>query len=396
VITPKPATTHQRQTGSGKLQAGATPGYRQDNRGNVLTLALTGQWVTNTAVSIDRSLQDLALDDSTELEIDGRELSRFDSAGAWLVLRTQRQAEGQGKHVRLQEMPEGFQPLIEVLKGIPAESPPGDPHTIGLKDFIVRVGRSTCALGSQAYAMLCYLGIVTVEAGETALHKRRFRPFSLMAQIVETGLTALPILGLLSFLLGTVIAYQGVDQLKRFGAEIFTVDLVGVSILREIAVLITAIIVAGRSGSAFTAQIGAMKVNDEIDAMETMGVNVVEVLVLPRILGLIITLPLLTIFADAMGLLGGAMMCYFDLGIRLPAFFHQLHAAISLTTFFAGLVKAPVFAFLIALVGCFEGLRVESNAASVGRQTTRSVVESIFLVIVCDAIFSIVFSLMGI
>ena len=301
MITPKPATTHQGQTGSENLKAGAAPGYRLDHRGNVLTLALTGQWVTNTAVSIDRSLQDLALDDSTDLEIDGRELSRFDSAGAWLVLRTQRQAEGKGKHVRLQEMPDGFQPLIEVLKGIPAESPPGDPHTIGLKDFIVRVGRSTCALGSQAYAMLCYLGIVTVEAGETALHKRRFRPFSLMAQIEETGLTALPILGLLSFLLGTVIAYQGVDQLKRFGAEIFTVDLVGVSILREIAVLITAIIVAGRSGSAFTAQIGAMKVNDEIDAMETMGVNVVEVLVLPRILGLIITLPLLTIFADAMG-----------------------------------------------------------------------------------------------
>jgi len=362
----------------------------------VLSLALTGSWTAGAAVSIDQSLQTLALGDATEFEIDGSGLSRFDSSGAWLVLRTLRKAEREGKRIRLQSIPDGLQHLIKSFEEKPADKPKRLPKQNGLKHFIEHVGRGTYDLGHQAYAMLCYLGLVTVESGEIVSHKRRFRPPSLATQIDETGITALPILGLLSFLLGVVIAYQGVDQLKRFGAQIFTVDLVGVSVLREIAVLITAIIAAGRSGSAFTAQIGTMKVNQEIDALETMGVNVVEILVLPRILGLMITLPILTIFADAMGILGGAVMCYIDLGIRFPAFLHQLHSAISLNTFLVGVIKAPFFAFLIAFVGCFEGLRVKSNAASVGLQTTKSVVESLFLVIVCDAIFSVVYSLLGI
>jgi phospholipid/cholesterol/gamma-HCH transport system permease protein len=192
-----------------------------------------------------------------------------------------------------------------------------------------------------------------------------------------------------------VIAYQGADQLRRFGAEIFTINLLGVSLLREIGVLITAIIVAGRSGSAFTAQIGTMRVNEEIDAMQTLGLNIAEVLVVPRVLGLIISLPLLAFYADVMGMIGGAVMTYFDLGITIPVFMRQLSEAITWQTLAVGLIKAPVFAFLIGLVGCFEGLRVERNAASVGKLTTRSVVESIFLVMVFDAGFSILFSVLG-
>jgi phospholipid/cholesterol/gamma-HCH transport system permease protein len=376
--------------------AAREPDYRISRRGNVLNLALTGSWVTRDAVRLNRSLHALDMGDAAEIEIDGGKLERLDSAGAWLVLRTKRVAEHEGKRVQLRAMPESFALLVKTLDDAPTDRPARRAHQDGLTHLLERTGRGVFDIGGQALAMLGYLGLVAVEGSETVVNKRRFRLLSLIAQIEETGLTALPILGLLSFLLGIVIAYQGVDQLTRFGAQIFTVNLVGVSILREIAALIAAIIVAGRSGSAFTAQIGTMKVNQEIDALETMGVNVVEILVLPRILGLMIALPLLTVFADAMGLLGGATMCYFDLGIGFPAFLHQLHGAISLNTFLVGLLKAPVFAFLIAFVGCFEGLRVESNAASLGRLTTRSVVESIFLVIVCDAGFSILFSLLGV
>jgi phospholipid/cholesterol/gamma-HCH transport system permease protein len=169
-----------------------------------------------------------------------------------------------------------------------------------------------------------------------------------------------------------------------------------VGVLREIGGLITAIIVAGRSGSAFTAHIGTMRVNEEIDAMQTMGLNTVDNLVLPRILGLVIALPLLTFYSDIMGLIGGAFMCYFQLGITIPVFLRQLNEAVTVNTMMVGLIKAPVFAFVIALVGCYEGFQVERNAASVGLLTTRSVVEGIFLVIVLDAAFSVMFSVLGI
>jgi phospholipid/cholesterol/gamma-HCH transport system permease protein len=209
---------------------------------------------------------------------------------------------------------------------------------------------------------------------------------------------AVPIIALLAFLLGVVLAYQGADQLRRFGAELLTVNLVATAMLREVGCLITAIVVAGRSGSAFTAQIGTMKLNQEVDAMQTIGLNTVEVLVLPRLLGLMVALPLLTFVANIMGLIGGAMMCYFHLGITVPSFTRQLYSVLTINswTFWLGFIKAPVFAAIIVLVGCFEGLRVEGNAGSVGSQTTRSVVEAIFLVIVFDASFSILFSLLGI
>ena len=266
-----------------------------------------------------------------------------------------------------------------------------------LRDRLERIGRATVHAGQQGYRMLGYLGRVTVETIEAlASPKSNLRFAAMVHQVEETGINALPIVGLLAFLIGVVLAYQGADQLKRFGAEVFTINLLGVGVLREIGGLITAIIVAGRSGSAFTAQIGTMRVNEEIDAMQTIGLNTVDVLVLPRIIGLVIALPLLTFFADIMGLIGGAVMCYFQLGITIPAFMRQLNDAISVNTLMVGLIKAPVFAFVISLVGCYEGFQVERNAASVGLLTTRSVVEGIFLVIVLDAAFSIMFSVLGI
>ena len=373
--------------------------YRVEKRSAGLQLVLGGDWVTDEAAALDKHLRSLDYAGAREAELNGIGIHRLDSTGAWLLLRTKRQLEDAGIHVRSFTYPPNYAPLIETLERDRGRTREQPPLHRPLTQFLERVGRGTMEIADQGYHMLGFLGRVTTEASEAMIRPDRELPWpAFINQIEETGFSALPILGLLSFLLGVVLAYQGADQLRRFGAELFTVNLVGVSILREVGGLITAIIVAGRSGSAFTAQIGTMKLNQEIDAMETIGLNTVEILVLPRLLGLMVALPLLTFYANVMGLVGGAVMCYFDLGITVPAFLRQLHDAISVAswTFWLGLIKAPVFAFLIALVGCFEGLRVEGNAGSVGRLTTASVVESIFLVIVFDAGFSILFSVLGI
>jgi phospholipid/cholesterol/gamma-HCH transport system permease protein len=211
----------------------------------------------------------------------------------------------------------------------------------------------------------------------------------------SAGLDALPIVGLLSLLLGVVVAYQGADQLRQYGANIFVVDLVGLSMLREFAPLMTAIIIAGRSGSAYAAQIGTMTVTQEIDAMRTIGIAPLEMLVLPKLLALVLAMPLLTVFADVMGVLGGMLMARTQLGVGFGEFLDRFAQAISLTTYLVGLGKAPVFAVTIAMVGCFQGFRTRGGADSVGQQTTRAVVQSIFLVIVVDAMFSVTFSLLG-
>jgi phospholipid/cholesterol/gamma-HCH transport system permease protein len=215
-------------------------------------------------------------------------------------------------------------------------------------------------------------------------------------QMEQVGLDAMPIIGLLSFLIGIVMAYQGADQLRRFGAEIYTVDLLGISIMRELGALMAAIIIAGRSGSAFTAQIGTMQINQEVDALRTLGLDPIEVLVLPRVFGLVATLPLLVFYADAMGLLGGCLMTWLILGIPVPGFLAELRGAVTQWTLWVGVIKAPFFAGIISMVGCYEGFSVSGSAESIGRLTTQSVVESIFFVIVADAAFSILFSVLRI
>ena len=360
-------------------------------------LAMGGAWTIAESARLDRELSGLQWDGRGDITIDASRISRLDSAGAWLLLRTRRALEAAGSTVSSFALPELYQPLLESLDQDRKvdRSPSRIPS--GFRGRLYRIGRAVMHTYGQTVSMLGYLGRVTVETGEAiARPKHKFRIAAMFHQVEETGINALPIVGLLAFLIGVVLAYQGADQLKRFGAEIFTINLLGVGVLREIGGLITAIIVAGRSGSAFTAHIGTMRVNEEIDAMQTMGLNTVDTLVLPRIVGLVIALPLLTFYSDLMGLLGGAMMCYFQLGITIPVFLRQLNEAVSVNTLMVGLIKAPVFAFVIALVGCYEGFQVERNAASVGLLTTRSVVEGIFLVIVLDAAFSIMFSVLGI
>jgi phospholipid/cholesterol/gamma-HCH transport system permease protein len=367
-----------------------------ERRQNRVRLVCMGDWTVTEATTLDKDLNAIDIGDARDVEIDGSGLSSLDSAGGWLLLRSKREAEKAGAKVTL-TTPEKYKTLLETMEREHTAPPVVHPEHRGLLGLLERTGEGTVHALRQGYDMVGFLGRITVETIEAILAPRRELPWpALIHQIEEVGLTALPIVGLLAFLLGIVITYQGADQLARFGAQIYTIDFLGVGFLRELGGLVTAIIIAGRSGSAFTAQIGSMKVNEELDAMQTIGLNIAEVLVLPRVLGLIIALPLLTFFADVVGVIGGMVMTYFDLGITIPAFLREFQNAVTVKTLMVGIIKAPVFAFLIALVGCFEGMRVEGSADSVGRLTTRSVVESIFLIIAVDAGFSVLFSVLGI
>jgi phospholipid/cholesterol/gamma-HCH transport system permease protein len=292
-----------------------------------------------------------------------------------------------------------FAPLLTQLRARGADaivpSHPIPPHHTFV-GFLARMGEVTVAVLRRGYSMVGFVGLVSATMAQLLRRPGRLRLTATVRQMEATGLDAMPIVGLLSFLIGVVMAYQGADQLRRFGAEIYTVNLLGISIMRELGVLLAAIIIAGRSGSAFTAQIGTMQVNQEIDALRTLGLDPVEVLVLPRVFGLVLTLPLLVFYADAMGLIGGCLMTWATLGIPVPGFLDQLRGAITEWTLWVGVIKAPFFAAIIAMVGCYEGFNVAGSADSVGRLTTQSVVESIFLVIVADAAFSIMFSILRI
>jgi phospholipid/cholesterol/gamma-HCH transport system permease protein len=230
--------------------------------------------------------------------------------------------------------------------------------------------------------------------GEIVTRPGALRAPSIVRHVYETGITAIPIVSLIAFLISVIVAYLGAQQLARFGADIFVVDLVTISVLREMGVLLTAIIVAGRSGSAFAAEIGVMNLNEETDALRALGLNPIEVLVLPRVLALIIAMPLLTIIADAMGLAGGGLLSLLDLNIPLPQFMSRVRESLAPTTFWAGLIKAPVFAVLIAMVGTYRGMQVRESARELGRLTTVAVVQSIFMVILADALFAILFEKM--
>lgn len=363
-----------------------------------LILRAEGQWLVATAAELDRKLQALTLPRGRQVTFDLAAIERLDTAGAWLLLRTERALSELGNTVAWANLRASFAPLVAQLRQRGALTPvshPVPPHHT-LAGFIARIGEITVDALARAYAMLGFGGLVTVTLAELVRRPRRLRVIPTLVQMEQTGLNAIPIVGLLSFLIGVVMAYQGADQLRRFGAEIYTVNLLGIAILRELGVLLSAIIIAGRSGSAFTAQIGTMQVNQEIDALHTLGLNPIEVLVLPRIFGLVLTLPLLVFYADAMGLLGGCLMTWATLGISIPRFLDQLRSAIGEWTLWVGVIKAPFFAMIISMVGCYEGFKVSGSADSVGRLTTQSVVESIFIVIVADAAFSIIFSLLHI
>jgi phospholipid/cholesterol/gamma-HCH transport system permease protein len=358
-----------------------------------LVLAATGEWLIETAAELDQRLRALEMPRNRQVTFDLARIDRLDTAGAWLLLRTEHDLTAHGNAVEMRNLQPSFEPLIDQVRAAgmiaPARHPRPAHHTIA--GFIARIGEISLGLIARAYSILGFFGLVFATALRLVRHPRRLSITALVVQMEQTGINALPIVGLLNFLIGVVVAYQGSDYLRFYGLENYTVQLTAASVLRELGVLLTAIILAGRSGSAFTAQIGTMRVTEEIDAMRTIGLDPVEVLVLPRVFALVLTLPMLTLCANFMGVFGGGLMAWGVLGINIPEFFNYL-SQLAPWTYWIGLIKSPAFGVIIALIGCYEGLQVERSAESVGRLTTLSVVEAIFLVIVTDAGFSIFFS----
>jgi phospholipid/cholesterol/gamma-HCH transport system permease protein len=325
---------------------------------------------------------------------DAAGIEALDLSGAWQLWRLEEACREGGAKV---SWTPGRPELLEFIDRRTAEEDPpanapsrtaGEPDATGaLQD----VGRAAVQAKERALDVLGFVGVVTTGFGRIAGSLKRLRLPSVVRHVYETGLTAVPIVSLIAFLIAVIVAYIGAQQLRKFGGEVFVVDLVTVSVLRELGVLLTAIIVAGRSGSAFAAEIGAMKLNDEVDALRAMGMDPIEVLVLPRILGLVIALPILTIVADAMGLAGGAILSWYLVDIPFGQYVDRVQGSISEFTFWVGIIKAPVFAALIAIVGTLRGMQVRTSSRELGRLTTVAVVQSIFLVILADAVFAVIF-----
>ncbi len=352
-----------------------------------------GAWTVQGIARLERRLEVLSWPGEKDLVIDGSAITALDTAGAWLLHRTIRALEQRGRNVRMDGLRPEFSALLQLIASRSVTPEHAAPAKPGL---LTNIGQRTWRGLSGMAGMLSFIGESALVLLRSLVQPRRIRWRPILHNLQTAGFEALPIVGLLSFLMGFVIAYQGADQLQRFGANIFIVDLVGLSMLRELSPLLTAIIVAGRSGSAYAAQIGTMKVTEEIDALRTVGIGPTELLVLPKLLALIIALPLLTVYADVTGVLGGMLMARSQLDVGFDVFLDRLGDAVSLSSFLTGIGKAPVFAVIIALVGCYQGLQVSGSADSVGRQTTVSVVQSIFLVILADALFSVVFNFLKI
>ena len=366
---------------------------RTSVEGQSLTVNGGGDWTVQNLAYLDPLLGGLEFDNFSHVTMDVSGITTLDTAGAYIIHRTMNELDRGGIAALLSGLNMAYRPLLEIVTeadGKPHERLREESHFI--LAMFERVGRALIDALIEAKSLVNFFGLTIVAFGSAIAKPRRLRPIALINQIEQTGFNAVLIVCLLNFLIGIVIAYQGAVQLRQFGAEIFMIDGLAFGIPREIAVLITAIVVAGRSGSAFTAQIGTMQVNQEVDALKVVGLDPIEVLVLPRINALLITLPMLVFLADVAGLMGGGLMAVLALDLTVGQFMNRLEDVISLQHFLVGLVKAPVFAYIIAIVGCFEGLRVTGSAESVGKMTTKSVVESIVLVILADALFSILFS----
>ncbi len=366
------------------------PGLRVQSADGDFIVLLDGEWTVDHAADMEPALDALSPPAGAVVIIRPGDLRQLDLTGAWLVQEIRERLRAAGHDVRL----DGFRTRhFRFLEALPALRQSAAPGKIpAWRRLLLTVGRTVVGERRQIQATLGYLGRLIVNLLGVLLRPRRLRIRDISHHMYETGIMAIPIVALIAFLISIVTAYQGGMQLARFGASVYTVDLVTISQLREMGVLLTAIMVAGRSGSAFAAQIGFMKINEEVDALRTMGFEPYEILVVPRVIALIIVLPLLTVLADLMGLIGGALLSVFTLDMTLQQFYLRAVDAAGLNTFLVGIIKAPVFAFIIGFIGTMRGLQVSGSAESVGRQTTNAVVQSIFMVIMADAVFSIVFS----
>jgi len=356
------------------------------------TVRCTGSWTARRLERAERRLRRPAWPAGADVVVDASQVRSLDLAGAWVLRRAVQALQNGGRRVDLRLRPEhdGLLRMVnapELAVSAPAAPAPTLPF---------RIGAWTLEIAREVVGLLAFLGDAVVVALRGIRRPSLVRWRAALHHVQSAGLEAMPIVGLLSFLMGVVIAYQGATQLRRYGANVFVADLVGVAMLRELSPLLTAIIVAGRSGAAFAAELGTMKVTEEVDALRTIGVAPEALLVLPKILALGIALPLLTVYADAAGVVGGMIVARAELAVTWPDFLDRLEKAIHVQDYLVGLGKAPIFAGVIGVIGCYQGLQASGDAESVGRRTTVSVVQSIFLVIVLDALFSVAFNLMGI
>ena len=361
--------------------------YTIDEAGGRTTLVVTGPLLVSTIGRLDRALRAF---DGTVQTIDLSAVGTIDTVGAWTVSRFA--DERDARIVGANGQAERLIATVREAASSAAIAPEREP--LFLRVFS-DVGDKVIQFGHGVVRVIAFLGAIIAALGSSIAHPRRFRIKSLVRQMELVGVSSLGIIGLMSFLIGIVIAQQGAVQLQQFGAETLTVNLVGRITLRELGVLMTAIMVAGRSGSAFAAQIGTMKLTEEVDAMRTIGVSPMEALILPRILAAVLMMPLLGFFSSVIAIIGGAVIGEVSLGIPFLTFLSRIQEVVPIHDLYVGLVKAPVFGLIVALAGCYQGLQVKGNAEEVGLKTTQAVVQAIFMVIVLDAFFAVFFTEIG-
>jgi phospholipid/cholesterol/gamma-HCH transport system permease protein len=372
----------------------AEPLLKGTIQGDRLELVAAGHWTSDHAHQLE-PLIDAATEERpqvTNVKIDMGGIEQLDTFGAWLLERLVRAWTSDKGAPRIVGLSERYNGLIAEVRQANRKPAPELVKESGVIAGLSMIGRSMVQAGHDLVAIMDMLGAVVVAAGRVIRRPRTFRITSVVHHLERVGWRAVPIILLITFLIGCILAQQGTFHFRKFGADVFVVDMVGVLVLREVGVLIVSIMVAGRSGSAYTAELGSMKMREEMDALRTMGFDPVEVLVLPRIVALLIGLPILTFLGSMAALYGGGLVSWAYGGIAPEVFLARLDEAISIDTFLVGMIKSPFMALVIGVVACLEGLRVEGSAESLGEQTTSSVVKSIFLVIVLDGLFAMFFA----
>ncbi len=365
--------------------------------GDVLELRPGGSWTATNAAALERLSEAVApqLDQSAIVRVDMAEVRELDTLGAWVLEKMSRRATSVGHRADVTGIADNYVGLIEEVRQVNRRTAAPVPSRNPVVAKVSDIGRATIGASEDVTAFLEMLGSLCIALLGVLRRPRSLRLTSLIYQLYRVGWQAIPIVVLITFLIGAIIAQQGIFHFRKFGADSYVVDMVGILVLRELGVLIVAIMVAGRSGSAYTAELGSMKMREEIDALSTMGLDPIEVLMLPRIVALICALPILSFIGSMAALYGGGLVAWFYGGMGPAIFIARLHEAVSVTHFEVGIIKAPFMALVIGVVACSEGLRVKGSAESLGKQTTTSVVKSIFLVIVLDGLFAVFFASIG-
>ncbi|MDP3410302.1 ABC transporter permease [Bosea sp. (in: a-proteobacteria)] len=375
------------------LPASAEPQAVFRDDAGTLAVTLAGSWSADRAPRIESLAEEIGqrVAKSTKARLDLSAVDRLDTLGAYVLNRLKHQRETAGDAVEIVSNRHEHELLLGEV-GVHDHQQSAPDTQFRIVDVLVNIGAAIVQFGRDMVGGAMFLGEVVVGSAAVVLGPRKFRGPSLINQIELIAFNGAPIVMLISFLVGCIVAQQGIFQLQQFGATVFVVNLVGILILRELAVLLTAIMIAGRSGSAITAEIGSMRMREEIDALRVMGLDPIEVLIVPRILALIISLPILTFISAMSGLTGAALVAWLYGGIGIDTFLARLQSVITWKHFAVGLIKAPFMAFVIGLIASIEGLAVKGSAESLGRQVTASVVKAIFMVIVVDALFALFFS----